>query len=80
MNLLKVIYLDPDLLKVIYLDPVMISIKKKEGIQDKIKKINLEEAQEIQKIKVINWIINLTKNKISNVIMNPNMILKLSIL
>ena len=69
-----------NLLKVIYLDPVMISIKKKEGIQDKIKKINLEEAQEIQKIKVINWIINLTKNKISNVIMNPNMILKLSIL
>jgi hypothetical protein len=43
-----------NLLKVIYLDPVMISIKKKEGIQDKIKKINLEEAQEIQKIKVIN--------------------------
>jgi hypothetical protein len=58
----------------------MIKIQKKEDNKDNLTKTNLEEEQEIQKIKVINNIITLIIKKLFKMKrqMNQYMILKLN--
>lgn len=67
-------------MKAIFLAQVMIKIQKKEDNKDNLTKTNLEEEQEIQKIKVINNIITLIIKKLFKMKrqMNQYMILKLN--